>query len=182
MDTTAVGAVPLHAGNAQDPRGDGIEPGHLAALSPESDSLPRCPARAALEPTERLFIPYRKRVFHTYSIDDRGGRELRIDYGVKEITFDDERFFAFGERLVTEASFTGQQATSWGPGYAWDEIRPLLESLLEEGILEPGEGANDPRGGGLVPSLVPPSVCPAPRFWSLAECEAITRDLSGRAV
>jgi tetratricopeptide (TPR) repeat protein len=37
------------------------------------------------------------------------------------------------------------------------------------------------RGGGLVPSKLPPSVCPEPRFWNLAECESITRDLTGRA-
>ncbi|HEX7842840.1 MAG TPA: hypothetical protein VF469_35445, partial [Kofleriaceae bacterium] len=139
-------------------------------------------AAAELASTDRLFVPHRKRLFHTYVVNEQGARELRIDYGVKEITFDDERFFAFGERLATEASFTGQLATTWGPGYAWDELQPLLEALLEEGILERGDGAHDPRGGGLVPSLVPASDCPVPRAWSLAECEAITRELAGRAV
>ncbi|HEX7843446.1 MAG TPA: hypothetical protein VF469_38500 [Kofleriaceae bacterium] len=155
------------------------------------ESLASCPISAAvepaeqplaLEPIERLCVPHRKRLSHAYVVDDRGARALRIDYGLKEIIFDDERFFAFGERLVAEASFTGQGAMAWGDGYAWDEIRPLLESLLDEGILRRGDGSDDPRGGGLVPSPLPPAECPVPRFWSLAECEAITRDLAGRAV
>ncbi|HEX7840072.1 MAG TPA: hypothetical protein VF469_21495 [Kofleriaceae bacterium] len=135
-----------------------------------------------IEPAERLFVPYRKRLFHSYAVNDQGTRELRLYYGMKEVVFDDERYFAFGEQLVTEPSFTGQRATTWGPGYAWDELRPFLEALLEEGILQRGESAEDPRGSGLVPSPLSPSVCSAPRWWSLAECEAITRDLANRAV
>src|ERR1041384_604895 len=87
----------------------------------------------ALDPTVRLFVPHRKRLSRSYITNEHGARELRIDYGLKEITFDDERFFAFGEQLVTETSFTGQDATAWGTGYTWDELRPLLETLLEEG-------------------------------------------------
>src|SRR5262245_11254230 len=155
------------------------------------DSLASCPISAATEPaeqpfpietTERLFIPYRKRLSHSYVVNEEGNRELRIDYGLKAITFDDARLFAFGEGLLAEVSFTGQSAMAWGDGYAWDEIRPLLESLLDEGILRRGAGGDEPRDGGLVSSPLPPSVCPVPRFWSHAECEAITRDLARRAV
>jgi hypothetical protein len=135
-----------------------------------------------LDAAERLFIPHRKRLSHTYVVNDEGVRELRIDYGIKEISFDEERLFPFAERLVRELSFTGEEAITWGPGYAWDEIRPLLEALVAEGILWRGDRVDDPRGGGLVSSKLPPSVCPKPRFWNLAECESITRDLTGRAV
>jgi hypothetical protein len=135
-----------------------------------------------VEPAERLFVPNRKRLSHTYALNDEGVRELRVYYGLKEITFDDDRYFAFGERLVTEPSFTGLHATTWGPGYAWEELRPLLEELLQEGVLERGEPSADPRGGGVVPSPLTPSVCPALRFWTLAECEAITHDLANHAV
>ena len=135
-----------------------------------------------IEPTEQLCVPHRKRLLHSYVVNDDGLRELRIDYGLKEITFDDERFFAFGEQLVTATSFTGHDATAWGPGYDWDELRPLLEALLDEGILVRGETRDDPRGGGLVASLVPPSVCPVARSWSAAECEGITHDLGDRGV
>jgi hypothetical protein len=135
-----------------------------------------------IEPTDPLFILYKKRLSYSYVVNDDGVRELRIDYGLKEISFDEERFFPFGEGLVRELTFTGERAMSWGPGYAWDEIRPLLESLIEEGVVSRSEVPDDQRGGGLVPSKLPPSVCPFPRSWSLAESEAITRDLGGRAV
>ena len=149
-----------------------------AADAPDSADA----ADAGLGPTERLFIPHRKRLSHSYVTNGDGVRELRIDYGVKEISFDEERLFPFAERLVRELSFTGEQAVTWGPGYEWDELRPMLEALVEEGILRRGEQIDDPRGGGLVPSKLPPSVCPEPRFWTHAECEAITRDLTGRAI
>jgi hypothetical protein len=135
-----------------------------------------------LSATEPLFVPHPKRLLWTYDTNADGVRELRINYGVKEVTFDDERFFAFGAQLVVEPSFTGEQATTWGPGYTWDELQPLLESLIEETLLQRGERRDDPRGTGLVPSKLRPAVCPAPRAWSLAECEAITQDLGGRAV
>jgi hypothetical protein len=115
-------------------------------------------------------------------VNEDGVRELRIDYGLKEISFDEERLFPFGEQLVREASFTGEAATTWGPGYSWEEIGPLLEVLVEEGIIKRGEVVDDTRGGGLVPSLLPPSVCPVARSWSLAECESLTQELGGRAI
>jgi hypothetical protein len=141
-----------------------------------------CPTKGVvISPTEPLCILHKKRLSYSYVVNDEGVRELRIDYGLKEVMFDEERFFPFGEQMVRELAFTGERAMSWGPGYEWDEIRPLLEALIEEGVVSRGELVDDHRGGGLVPSKLPPSVCPVPRFWSLAECEAITRDLGGRA-
>jgi len=171
------------ASDVRDAQGEVNEPTDPA--STESEPSGSCPVRAPappLDPAERLFVPNRKRLSHSYIINDEGNRELQIDYGLKEITFDDERFFAFGEQMVTETVFTGQAATSWGGGYEWSELQPLLETLLAEGILKRGDGVDDPRGTGLVESWLPPSQCPVPRSWSLAECEDITRDLGGRAV
>jgi hypothetical protein len=132
--------------------------------------------------TERLFVPHRKRLSHTYTINSDGVRELRIDYGIKEITFDDERLFPFGEHICREPSFSGQDAISWGPGYSWEEIQPLLAELISEGILQRGSGADARSAGGLVPSPLPPSRCPVARMWSVVECESITRDLAGRPI
>jgi hypothetical protein len=135
-----------------------------------------------LGPAELLFVPHRKRLTYSYIINEDGGRALRLDYGRKEILFDEEHLFAFGERLTQEASFTGELATRWGAGYAWDEIRPLLEALLAEGVIQRGEEISEPRGGGLASPRLPPAVCPEPRYWSVADCESITRELSGHAV
>jgi len=130
---------------------------------------------------ERLFVPHRKRLSHTYTVNSDGVRELRIDYGIKEITFDEERLFAFGEHICREPSFRGEDAVAWGPGYAWDELQPLLAHLLAEGILQRGDG-DEARPGGLVPSPLPPSVCPVARMWSPGDCESITQDLANRPI
>ena len=120
---------------------------------------------------------------HAYVTNETGARELCLYYGDKEVAFDEERLFAFGEQLMSQPSFIAEAATAWGPGYDWDEVRALLETLVDEGILKLGklgDAVDDPRGGGLVPSLLPPSQCPAPRMWSAAECESITQELAGR--
>jgi hypothetical protein len=135
-----------------------------------------------LSPGETLFVPNRKRLSCSYRINEAGVRELRLDYGRKEIFFDEPHLFAFGEQLVAEPTFTGARATAWGPGYTWDELRPLLEVLLDEGILARGDETREPRPGGIVESRLPPSVCPAPRYWTTDNCEAITTALSGHAV
>jgi hypothetical protein len=79
---------------------------------------------------EQLIVPRGSRSYRA------GGRELRIEHGSKSVTFYDPRLFALGEALATRTCFTGAEAVTWGPGYAWDEIRPLLEALLDEGLLE----------------------------------------------
>jgi hypothetical protein len=117
-----------------------------------------------------------------YATSESGVRELYIYYGVKEISFDEERLFPFGEQLVSQQSFVAESATTWGPGYEWSEVRPMLEALLHEGIIQRDDSVDDPRGGGLVPSQLPPSTCPVPRSWTPDQCEAITGDLGGRAV
>src|SRR5262245_52841318 len=133
-------------------------------------------------PTDRLHVPHRKRMSHAYVTSDSGARELCIYYGAKEVTFDEDRLFAFGEQLARQSSFIAETAASWGPGYEWPEIRSLLEALVDEGILKRGEATDDPGGGRLVPSLLPRSMCPVPRTWSTATCESIARELGGRPV
>jgi hypothetical protein len=150
----------------------------------DQGNVEQCQVRAsvAVGPADHLFVPHRKRMQHAYMVTEEGVRELHIYYGHKEVTFDEEHLFPFGERLTKESTFTAESATNWGPGYQWSEIRPLLEALIDEGILKRGDAGDDPRGSGLVASLVPASSCPAPRMWSAAECEGIARDLSGRAI
>ncbi len=147
-----------------------------------ADNESSCRRHSTLAPSERLYIPHRKRLSHGYVVNDDGVRELRIDYGIKEISFDEARLFPFAEQLVRELSFTGDEATTWGPGYPWSELGPMLEALVAEGILQRGERTDDPRGGGLVPSPLPPSQCPVARFWSTTECESITADLARHPV
>jgi hypothetical protein len=137
---------------------------------------------SVVERADRLHVPHRKRLTHAYVTTESGARELCLYYGTKEVVFDEERFFAFGELLLRQTSFLAEAATSWGPGYEWSEIQPMLEALVGDGIIKRGEAIDDPRGGGLVPGTLPPSVCPVARTWSAADCESITRDLGGRPV
>ena len=139
-------------------------------------------SQVVVEPTDRLYVPHRKRLSHAYVTTESGGRELSLYYGTKEVVFDDERMFAFGEQLVRQTSFIAGTATSWGAGYDWSEIRPMLEALVADGIVKRGDVVDDARGGGLVPSLLPPSVCPMARSWSARDCEPITHDVGGRPV
>ena len=146
------------------------------------DACPRPVPGRTIQQTDRLYVEHRKRLAHAYVTNAEGVKELRIDYGIKEVSFDEEHLFAFGEGIVRGPSFTGQDATTWGSGYEWDEIGPLLESLVEQGVLQVGERADSKASIGPVRPLLPPSVCPTPRSWSLADCEAITSELADRAV
>src|SRR3954471_15815310 len=141
-----------------------------------------CGAQVVIERGDRLYVGHRKRLSHAYVTTEAGTTELCIYYGAKEVSFDDARLFPFGHALISQQAFVAEAATSWGPGYHWDEVRALLEVLVAEGIVKRGELAGDPRGTGLVPSRLPRSLCPAPRWWSAADCESITRELGGRAV
>ena len=160
-----------------------MDPGLLAndrrvdGALPPPDEL-----QAVLQPTDVLVVPYRKRISVAYTTSDTGARELSMFYGVHEVTFDEERLFGFAEELVRQSRFVAGDAASWGPGYAWDEVRPLLESFLELGLIKRDGEAEDTRGGGLVPPLLPPAECKVQRTWSAADSESITRDLAGRAV
>lgn len=102
-----------------------------------------------IEPTERLCVPHRGWLTYRYGVNAAGTRELRIDYGLQEITFTEPHLFAFGEQLGRAPSFTGETAMAWGPGYGWHELRPLLGALLDAGILARGAPPDVPRGGGL---------------------------------
>jgi hypothetical protein len=141
-----------------------------------------CEIRPIVERTDRLHVPHRKRMTHAYVTGESNNRLLYIYYGIKEVVFDEDRLFGFGEQLARQTSFIAESATSWGPGYQWSEIRELLEALVAEDILRRGEPSEDPRGGSLVPSRLPPSTCPVARSWSTDTCESITRELAGCSV
>jgi hypothetical protein len=178
--------LPPHAGNAY---ASSVENDTSSAIantrerqSPVDELAAPGAAVMPLSPAEPLSVPHPKRLTCSHVTGEEGAGTLRLDYGRKEVLFDEAHLFPFGEQLANETSFTGARAMTWGPGYTWDELRPLLEALLEQGILQRGHVTADPRGIGLVPSTVPPSVCPVARYWSIAECESITRELSGHAV
>ena len=52
--------------------------------------------QVVVAPTDRLYVPHRKRLTHAYVTAESGGRLLCLYYGTKEVVFDEERMFAFG--------------------------------------------------------------------------------------
>jgi hypothetical protein len=147
---------------------------------------PGCPMhamhtqRTLLDADDELVFPKHKRVVTQYSSDESGVTELHLYYGEKEISFDDPELFAFGEGLAKRSRFVAGTATTWGEGYDWPRVRELLEQLLEEGVLRRLEGdESETRPTHWVcPSPLPPAQTMVPRTWF--ECEAITRELTGR--
>jgi hypothetical protein len=137
--------------------------------------------RPALAADDELVFPHHKRVVVQYSTEASGSHALHLYYGEKELTFDEPELFAFGEGLARCERFFARDATAWGSGYAWPRIRALLEQLLDEGILrrvdaQMSDAVSAPYGPR--PSPLPPAESAVPRTWF--ECEAITRELTGR--
>lgn len=134
-----------------------------------------------LEPDDELIFPNAKRVVATYVKTDAGETELHLHYGEKGLFFDDPDFFAFGETLAKQSRFVAKAAVTWGHGYEWQHVQELLELLLEEGILRHAHADdNEQIARGLLPSPLPPARSTEPRGWF--DCEAITRELTGRTL
>ena len=138
--------------------------------------------RTLLDADDELVFPKHRRVFTSYSTDAAGVTELHLYYGEKEILFDEPELFAFGEGLAKQSRFVAGTATTWGAGYDWPRVQELLEQLLEEGILRRARDYEpepiSPPHDGAWPSPLPPAHTTVPRTWF--ECEAITRELTGR--
>lgn len=140
--------------------------------------------RASLAATDELVLPKHKRVFVQYVEGEGGGRELRLYYGDKEISFDEPELFDFGEGLAKQSRFLAGDATTWGVNYDWPRIQELLEQLIEEGVLRHAstdDAPEQPLARDLARSSpLPPAPCSLARTW--LEAEAIIPELTGRSL
>ena len=135
----------------------------------------------AVEPHDELVFPKHKRVVASYATDADGNSELHLHYGEKEIVFDDPELFAFGEGLARHTRFVASSALTWGERYDWPRVGELLSQLLDEGILQLAAGAAcEHASHGSMASPLPPALTGLPRSW--LDCEAITQELTGRAL
>jgi len=152
------------------------------------EQLATVPVSSGLSPDEALVLPMHRRVVVQFLDDPQAGRELRLFYDDKEISFDEPHLFAFGQALAAQSRFEAWQATTWGDGYDWSVIEPLLAQLLAEGVLlreadlsaEALAALNGTLGGGEQPSPLPVSACDRPESWR--DCETIMKRLTGRAL
>ncbi len=132
---------------------------------------------------DELVFPMHKRVIVQYSKDSAGSRELHLYYGDKEISFVEPDLFDFGENLAKQSRFVAKSATEWGNDYEWPRIQPLLEQLIEEGILQHAKASvdiSDAVSSNTCGSPLPPAFTSVPHTW--LECEAITSVLLGRTL
>lgn len=151
-------------------------------------SYAQCPfhpsesAKPGLTGTEELIFPFNKRAIVQYAHNDVGALELRIFYDDKEISFDEPKLFAFGETLTQQTRFMAEATTLWGPGYPWSQIKPLLEQLLAEGVLQhasqfEADASKTPARNALTPSPLPPAATDQQHLWQ--DCETISQRLTG---
>jgi hypothetical protein len=150
-----------------------------AALEP----TPAAMTQPELTPGDELAFPKHKRMFSQYRATETGARELCLFYGDSEISFDEPELFAFGEGLAKHAQFVAGAAMTWGDGYEWPRVRDLLAELVATGVLLRADGtdADAPLVRDLNrPSLMPSAPSPRARTWH--DCEALTRELTGRSL
>lgn len=130
-----------------------------------------------------LRLRFPRRMIAREIVGETGGPELVLYYGDREICFDEPHLFGFARTLMTQHRFVAEQAVMWADGLDWDMICPLLQALLDDGILEQGDAETDDPLLPLDrerPSPLPPAPAATPRDWS--DCAAITRDLAGIAI
>jgi hypothetical protein len=124
-------------------------------------------------------LPAHKQGLIHRSVDEVGNAVLTLLYGTKEIVFDDASFFGFAEGLIRQSHFTGNEAVSWAAGKTWPDIQPLLEALLDDGILIRGKFSDQNTAQvGLCPAPLPAGTCPFARNWS--EGGRLMAELTGR--
>jgi len=136
-----------------------------------------------LDADDELVFPLHKCAIVQYSTDAAGERELHLYYGDKEISFDEEELFEFGESLSKQARFIAKTALDWGSDCQWPRIHALLEQLIEEGILhyaDTYQADTAPVQEGSRPSPLPPALSTEAHSWQ--ECAAITSELTGRSL
>ena len=148
-----------------------------------------CPAHATgdIDPVvsrwDDLVIPKHRRMVVQHATNEAGVAELRLYYDDKEIVFDEPELFAFGETLARQARFTAGDATGWGDGYEWPQIRDLLQHLIDDNVLTRAAAVDQDAAvvsDAVRTSPLPKSTCPVARSWH--ECEAITQELAGRPI
>ncbi len=139
--------------------------------------------KRTLREDDGLVFMKRRRAYVQHFTAQDGSKQLNIYFGDNEISFDEIDLFGFGESLAMQATFVASAATHWGKGYAWSKVCPLLEQLIDEGVLQYADSfGRDQESGvridGARNSLLPPAPASQARTWF--ECEAITAELTGK--
>jgi len=155
------------------------------AMCPMHAAVKQPPRPEQLVAADELVLPLQRRVVTQFATNEAGKAELRLYCDDKEISFDEPEFFAFGQTLAQQSQFAAGAATRWGQGYEWAQVLPLLEELLQAGVLQraqTGETTARRHGEtGARPAPLPPGPCEQPRLWNDAKgCEQLMQQITGR--
>lgn len=138
--------------------------------------------KRVVEPEDRLRIQVHQRIICQYT-SNSSDKELILYYEDKEIVFDDPEFFTFGENLAEQKDFIAGDTLNWGHGFSWSKVFPLLQSLLDEGILSySADLDNDAMHlpNGFQPNPLAKAATNKSYTWN--DCETITKSLVGKKV
>ena len=133
-----------------------------------------------LEPDDQLFIPLWRRLVHEEETRRGEVVALTLYHSDKEICFDEPRIVGFGRGLLRHETFRAGATRRWADGepYSWDTVKGMLETLIQEGIVQragearppPGEGEPSPERRSTGPPGVEPVERPdLGRCWSRAD-------------
>lgn len=93
------------------------------------------PTTGAVTPDAVLPVTPTARLTCALERNATGAPTLHLFHGAEVVWFDDPRLVPFGLALTGHASFLASSCCAWGDGYGWDELQPLLEALIDAGIL-----------------------------------------------
>jgi len=144
---------------------------------------------AALQPSDVLCIPQRRRFTRAMLTTEEGGEALHLFFGEKEIIFDEVELLPFGQKLFEVDRFKAEEATAWSGAapYDWERVRGLLEALMEEQIVKPydAEAAAAAQRRTFAATLGRAQPGQRPETYSAHEaqgCPMTTQRMLGRAV
>ncbi|QSQ16973.1 hypothetical protein [Myxococcus landrumensis] len=137
-----------------------------------------------IDPHETLYLPMRRRFMSEYVQTPEGTSELRIYYGLKEISIEEADLHSFGENLLKQDEFMAGMATRWSNGepYPWERVKELLEQLLSENILsrEPPKQVQQTEYHKHVMDFEARRPAPTEPLWWNPDTEGVLRKLVGR--
>jgi hypothetical protein len=149
-----------------------------------AQSAPVARSPRPLTAGDRLMLPMHKSAVVQTGLDEAGFPELRLFYDRRTITFDEPELFPVIEAMTGQLEFHAGDALGWAPDAEWTRVRPMLEDLLDAGVLHRADDRAPAcpirTTPGERPSPIPPGPSRTVRSWF--DCEAITAELAGRPI
>lgn len=94
-------------------------------------------APAPVSPEDRLRLLPGLTLREQLRVSAEGVVSVELTAGAADLSFDEPATLEFGRTLVARASgFVAAEAVQWGHGRTWEDVAPMLNTLVEMGVLE----------------------------------------------